>query len=127
MSRHRGYRELGIDAAEIVIEAKAKIGEFTKAMAKARTKGAGRGLGSVPSGNKPKGAQLEAEHLSRKEAAECEAIHAIRAPTGRRTRTPRGGQGRHRPSPAPWHWRSCRLGLVACDVSLVLSRPRDER
>lgn len=78
-SRERGT-ELGIEAAEIVIEAKAKIGEITKTMAKAPQRGPGTGKkkSGVPGRNTAsKGQQLAEERISRKEAAECEAINAM--------------------------------------------------
>jgi hypothetical protein len=80
------------EASAIVLLAKARIGELTAAIEKSRTVGAGRGKGvtRVPSGNKSKTEQLEAEGISRKEAAECERIAALkRTGTGGRSRTSR--------------------------------------
>jgi len=66
------------EAAAIVLLAKARVGELTAAIPQApHARGAGRGIWSVPSGNSPKKDRLEAEGLTRKEAAECEKISSL--------------------------------------------------
>lgn len=66
------------EAAAIVLLAKARVGELTveaKAVAPKDRGAAGRGKKFVPVGNElTRTARLEAEGLSRKEAAECEKI-----------------------------------------------------
>lgn len=61
--------------------AKARVGELTSDLERAKVKGVGRGLGvrRVPDGNKSKSEALEEEGISRKEAAECEKIAALKA------------------------------------------------
>lgn len=71
--------EAGIDAAEIVLRAKARIGELTAALEKTPPEEKGkRAHQLVPAGNKlTKATRLEAEGISRKEAAQAETIFAM--------------------------------------------------
>jgi transposase len=65
-------RRAYVEAEAIILLAKARIGELTAGMQKAKPSGAGKGHGSVPSRNTPKRKALESEGLTRKDAAECE-------------------------------------------------------
>jgi N6-adenosine-specific RNA methylase IME4 len=68
------------EAAAIVLLAKARVGELTAELPKAKAEhgGAGGGSRAVPVGNTSKSAALEAEGVSRKEAAECEKLAALK-------------------------------------------------
>ncbi len=68
------------EAAAIVLLAKARVGELTQKIERApHARGAGRGKWAVPTGNTPKGDTLSRDGLTRKAAAECEKIAALKA------------------------------------------------
>ncbi len=69
-----------IEACAIVLLAKARIGELTAAIEKAPAIGKRAGRGRIVSSarEQTKSAQLEAEGISRKEAAECERIAELK-------------------------------------------------
>jgi len=83
VKRARVVLERGVEASEIVLLAKARIGELTaevKGLTESeRGKLGGRGRKLVPAGDKlSRSAALDAEGLTRKDAAACEAIRRLK-------------------------------------------------
>ena len=71
---------LGIEAQEIVIESHARLGELTRAMPKVP---AGKRRGSEFHEGTQKKERLKAERISRKQAADAEAIASlVKLPSG---------------------------------------------
>jgi hypothetical protein len=67
-------KEIAIDAAEIILQADARIGELTREMGDEKGP-KGRPRKGAPSGNTfSRTAKLDVENLTRKQAAECEKV-----------------------------------------------------